>query len=105
MSHDLEAKIVRFGICVLVMFLLVIGYVFYQSYQGRADLVQSQRFGCERGKKDRNANARGWRIAEKARVAEGELDVAEQYRKIAAGLERRGRIDCVKAFPKAGLLP
>jgi len=105
MSHDLERKVVRFGLTVLLILLVVIGYVFYQSYQGRQDLVESQRAACERGKKDRNANADGWRIAEDARRAEGQFDVANKYNKIATGLERRGRINCSIAFPKAGLLP
>ena len=89
----------------LIVQILVIGYVFYQSYQGRVEIVHAQRAGCERSKLDRNANAGGWRIAEAARRAEGQTDVANHYAAIAAGLEARSRIDCIKAFPNPGALP
>lgn len=105
MNHDLESKVVRFGISVLLALLVVISYVFYQSYQGRVDLVDAQRAACERGKKDRNANAEGWRIAEAARKADGQFTVANKYRRIASGLEARGRINCSEVFPKAGFFP
>lgn len=85
--------------------LLVIGYVFYQSYTGRVDLVDSQRSGCVRGKADRTANALGWRNAEAARRAAGEEKVADIYADIAASLEKRSRIDCVDAYPNPGFLP
>lgn len=110
--------------------LMVICYIFYQSYQGRVDIVHSQRAGCERGKLDRNANARSWRKAERARlntVAEDlhisyakaeklittkpsvsdsfDLQAAREYDKTATGQEQRSRISCTKAFPKAGFLP
>lgn len=85
--------------------LAVVGYVFYQSYEGRADLVDSQRHGCGRGKLDRGDNADGWRIAEKARREDGQIEVANLYAAIATRLEKRSRIDCPTEFPKAGLLP
>lgn len=115
------------GLCVN---LAVIGYVFYQSYAGREAVVKATRNGCERGKRDRKANALGWRTAEMARIngVAQQLDItlfeaekmikqkpersdstdliaARNYDKIATGLERRSRISCPKAFPKAGLLP
>lgn len=85
--------------------LAVIIYMFYQSYQGRADLIRSQRAGCERGKLDRQANAAGWRIAEAARIASGDHDVAAKYNILATSLERRGRINCSHVYPKASVLP
>lgn len=91
-------------LCMVVQ-LLVILYVGWSSYSGRQDLVESQRNGCNRGKMDRAANARGWRIAEAARRAEGQEVVAEAYQNIAEGLEERARIDCIDAFPKARIVP
>jgi hypothetical protein len=89
----------------MIVQLFVISYVFYQSYQGRLEVVYAQRIGCERNKLDRNDNAAGWRIAEAARRAEGQIGVANQYAHIASGLEARSRIDCVKAYPNPGVLP
>jgi hypothetical protein len=89
----------------LAVQLLLIGYVFYQSYQGRADVVYNARRGCERGKLDRNANAEGWRIAEAARRHDGQIAVANKYARIASGQEKRSRINCNKAYPKAGVFP
>lgn len=105
MSDELGRKVVRLVLIGMGCLILVVGYVFYQNYQGRNDLVEAQRKSCERAKKDRNANAAGWRIAETARRAEGQFDVAEKYSRIATGLERRGRIICAIAFPKESVLP
>lgn len=87
---------------------VVWGYTVWQSYQGRVELVHSQRAGCERGKLDKRANARGWRAAEAARVASGtpnDLKAAHKYAVIAYGLEQRARIPCSRAFPSTSLLP
>lgn len=108
----------------------ILGYVFYQSYVGREDVVKSQRKGCERGKLDREANAEGWRAAERVRLATfanqehlvveeaqvwldepsrpddpPDLIAARRYNRIATGLEVRSKIDCAKAYPKAGIFP
>jgi hypothetical protein len=121
------AKMIIIGLLVQIA---VIGYVFYQSYAGREEVVNSQRLGCERGKLDRKANALGWRAAEQARIAEFateqhlvpseaklwlnmphrpsdpySLIAARRYDKIATGLENRGRITCAVVYPKPGLLP
>lgn len=96
------AKLIVIGMMVQ---LLVIGYVFYQSYVGRSDLVDSQRAGCERGKLDRTDNARGWRTAQKRALSQGQVNYSIHYAHIAAGLEKRSRITCADKFPKAGFLP
>jgi hypothetical protein len=123
----LLAKLILIG---LFVNLGVIGYVFYQSYAGREAVVKASRRGCDRSKRDREANAIGWRTAEVARLhgvarqlhislgdAEAliqqkpqpgdltDLTAARKYDQIAKGLEERSRISCSKAFPKAGLLP
>jgi hypothetical protein len=85
--------------------LLVIGYVFFQSYKGRENVVLHAREGCERAKLDRSVNAEGWRIAEDARRSAGDIAVADKYASIASSLESRSRINCTEKFPKAGLLP
>lgn len=126
--HATARSLVRLIIGAFLVNLMVLGYVFYQSYQGREDLVQNNRAACERGKLDRFANAVGWRTAETARLntladtlhisyAEAkaleeheltpddppDLVAARKYNSIAFGLEKRSKIDCTKAFPKAGL--
>lgn len=104
-SNRAAQSLVKLIMIGLTLQLLLWGYVLYQSYQGRADLIKAQRGGCERGKLDRDANARGWRTAEAARKAEGQIHIADLYAHIAAGQEKRSRIDCSKAYPKASLLP
>lgn len=95
-------KIILIGMIVQLLFIV---YVFYQSYEGRVRVVNAQRAGCERAKLDRNANASGWRIAEGARRKEGNIIVATRYKNIAEGLEARSRIRCTTAFADASILP
>jgi hypothetical protein len=88
---------------ILVMIVIVVS-IWVSSYQGRVNLVDSQRQGCERGKLDRVANARGWRIAQEARQREGNIRIANAYADIAVGLENRSHVDCDKAYPHPRLL-
>jgi hypothetical protein len=90
-----------------VVILALAALIFAQGYVGRVALRDSQLAGCQRGKLDRAANARGWRTAEAARRASGsrsDLIAAERYDRIASGLEQRSRIDCKTAFPPVRLL-
>lgn len=132
LSPDTGGKIVRLMIGGMIAFLILIGYVLWQSYEGRADLVTASRLACERGKLDRATNARGWRTAETARlsalaetehltVAEAKLFIslppekgefpdlvaARRYDELASDLEARtgSHLNCHKVFPKAGFLP
>jgi hypothetical protein len=89
----------RLMIIVVLAFGLCLGYIERSRYQG-----------CERGKKDRLANAAGWRVAQTARTAasktippgsrlgEGEMDVDERsavkYRLIANDLLDRSNVSC-----------
>jgi hypothetical protein len=123
----LLVKVILVG---MVVQLGVLGYVFYQSYQGRESVVNASRKGCERSKLDREDNAKGWRTAEVARMHGAaralhiplaevkqrikkrpkpddpvDLVAAWKYDRIAKGLETRSRVSCPKAFPKAGLFP
>lgn len=108
MIDDDRALLFKMGVLIVIGMLVqlaVIGYVFYSSYEGRKDLVISQRAGCERGLLDRSANSQGWRIAELARAVTGDFGVAEEYDEIASGLEKRSQIICAKAYPKASIFP
>lgn len=128
-GDNLRSLIFRLGTLIIIGMLVqlaVIMYVFYSNYQGRQDLVKTQRAGCERGKKDRVANSIGWRAAERAREATAaktlhistgqvtiilrqepkpneipDLRAARKYDRIASGLEERARIQCEKQFPDA----
>lgn len=98
---------------------IIVTAVFWQSYQGRQALIESQRGGCERGKKDRTQNARGWRTAEVARresatdmskppkIRLADAAAALKYDRIATDLESRadGNLDCQTVFPDASPLP
>jgi hypothetical protein len=94
----------------LVMAVAVLGLtalVVAQGYVGRAALRTSQLAGCERGKLDRAANAKGWRAAEAARRRSGtasDLRTAKLYAGIASGLEMRSRVVCETAFPAPRLI-
>ena len=105
MTSRAGAKLVKLLLVGMLVQLFVIGYIFYQSYVGRSEVVAAQRKGCERGKNDRDANAQGWRIAELARRESGNIFVANHYARIASGLEERSRINCNAVYPSAGLLP
>lgn len=86
----------------MVCMVLLIGYVFYQSWDHRMRLVDAQRVACERAKKDRIDNAQGWRFAEGTLLASKLIEEAKKYDRIADNLERRAGVDCSKAFPKTG---
>ena len=96
------AKLILIGMAVQ---LVVILYVFYTDYEGRKDLVRASREGCERDKVSRMASAHGWRIAQEARIADGDYKVAEDYANLAHRLEVAGNINCNVRHPKASLLP
>lgn len=130
MSEQAGHMLARLVILSLIILLFVMAYTFITNYNGRQSLVDSQRRGCERSKLDRDANAEGWRAAEKARLNTlsttlhipidsiellinrrplpddpSDLVAARRYDAIASGLEKRSKIDCDKAFPKASLIP
>lgn len=73
------------GIVAVVVVLVVA--IWDQSYNGRRDLVASQRAGCTRGMLDRHVNAEGWYSAYLARIALAnatpEAGLAREDRKIA----------------------
>lgn len=97
--------------------LLVVFYVFYSNYQGRANAVEAQRSGCERGKLDRSDNADFQRtqrdyIGKVVLAASVHEDVKRAAREAVAVFNRtsdslwhRAQIDCVSAIPDASLFP
>lgn len=101
-THIGLAKIVVLGMLVQLM---VIGYIFVASHSTSDTIVNAARAGCERNKRDRRANAEGWRIAQSARWASGDFAVSRRYGKLASQLESRSRLNCKKTYPKARLLP
>lgn len=107
----------RFLTCVLLVMLGIVVFVYAQSYEGRVQLIDSQRSGCERGKLDRAVNATGWAAARDARLATahdlkalaGERVsaslAAAVYQRIVTSLNARAHINCSSVFPDASLLP
>lgn len=125
----------RFALCnkdrvaLWAAFLLIMAAIFAQSYNGRRDVVQTQRQGCHRGIADRAANVASWYAAYLARAAtarsdkttssrDTDEDAAEVYFNTAWSLNSRvdrghslvvkgryplgfGRLDCARANPSA----
>src|SRR3954469_22006508 len=134
MSKDQGASLVKLLIIGMVCFLALLIYVFVESYTGRHNLANAekrarsvmidfQRQGCERGKKDRQENSAGWRTAEGARLRSlakdqnisyataetliaqepdpddpPDLVAARKYDKIASAQEERSAINCAEAY-------
>lgn len=110
-AADCTSFVRRLVLITMFVLVLMVVAVFLQSYEGRRDLVATQRNGCIRGKLDRGDNAQGWREAQRARkvtandmhVAAAERTSARQaantYGRIAHGLEVRSRIKCSSVFP------
>lgn len=135
MTPEAGRKLALFVLGGLLLFLCLIVYVGWESRQGRTDLKKSEsrartaltnasREACERGKKDRRANAQGWRTAQTARMQSVSKDLkismrevlllithkptlkdppdlvaARRYNGIAIELEKRSKINCKEAFP------
>jgi hypothetical protein len=89
----------------LVIHLFILGYVFYTDYQGRSSISRAAREGCERDVESRSTNAKGWRIAQRARADDRQMSVAIKYGALAARLEEASSIDCSELYPKASLIP
>jgi hypothetical protein len=110
-------SVVRLVILCFVLVLCIIGYVVYADYQGRVDVVEAQRLGCERSKLDRAANARFQKTyivyVEKQIEAEGvpsSIVVAAKrslptYEQTSAELYKRSKSNCSEVFPDARLFP
>lgn len=115
-----EKTIYNLGrLIILGMFiqLLVIGYVFFQGYDQRVTLVESQRRGCERGKLDRKDNA-DFQTAQTdyitvlsnttsvgKDVKEAANTANQTYKRTSASLAERAKTKCEDVYPDASLLP
>lgn len=102
------AALRRFALVGFVTTALLFAYTVWQSYVGRLLLRDAQVTACERGRRDRSANALGWRTAEVARRKTGtatDLEAARRYAEIAFGLEARAHINCREEFPHPTLFP
>jgi hypothetical protein len=116
MSPELHA-IRRLFVAMILVLIAVWVFTVAQSYEGRARLVESSRVSCEHTKLDRVADARGWWIAEEARMdtatdprqqphaRSSARNAAEQYGALAAELEARSSINCTQTIPGASLWP
>ena len=117
MSNQTAYNLAKLALVVLGIQLCVIGYVFYQSYQGRVDIVRTQRLGCERGKKDRGDNA-DFQHAQKQYIEKVVLaasvkedvktaarEAVKTFERTSGSLSERALIDCQKAFPDAKWIP
>lgn len=108
------AKLILIGFFVL---LSVLGYVFVSSHNTNGDVVDNSRAGCQRSALDRKDNADFQRAQSKyirkvtnaASVKEDVKKAAREarktFRRTAKSLVNRSKINCKKAFPKAGWFP
>lgn len=96
------AKLILLG---LVVHIFILGYVFWTDYSGRTEVANAARAGCERDRTSRALNAEGWRIAQDARRASGDIAVSVRYAELAAQLESLSKINCTDLYPKASLIP
>lgn len=91
--------------------LSVVVYVGVRDHQARAELINSQRRGCERGKLDRQDNA-DFQMAQStyirkvvlAKSVEEDVKTAarearETFKRTSTSLSKRAQIDCKKVFP------
>lgn len=124
MTSETGRKLVTLFIGLMVLFLVLVGYVAYDSHVGRHDLIDSQRSGCERAKLDRKNNIVGWQTAQNARMQAAakelglslnrvepmlfadpksddipDLVAARRYYRITIELEKTSKINCKEAFP------
>lgn len=110
--HPIAAK--KLVIFLLIGFLVqlgLLGYVYSTSQDGKQNLVNSQRAGCERGKKDRIANAAFQRAhatyiktvtsaeSVKEDVKAAARKALKTFKRTSAELTERAKIDCKEAFP------
>lgn len=111
------ALLVKVIISGMLVQLAVIFYVGYSSYTGRQTVVNSQRKGCERGKRDRKANA-DFQVAHTKYIERLVLaksvppdvrrsasEAVRTYKRTSADLTKRAKIDCSTVYPKVRLLP
>lgn len=117
MSREEGTKVVKLLLIGMCCFLLLTLYVAYSDYQGRKNLVVSQRAGCERGKLDRIDNAAFQRAHKlyidkvvlaasvKEDVKEAAREAVQTYNRTADDLTRRSKINCGKVYPKASVIP
>jgi uncharacterized membrane protein len=91
MTKEMGAKVMKLMIVGMVAFLVLIIYVLWQSYEGRADLIKAERLECTKAQISQREASVVWR-------RQGEVVLANI-------LEQRSKRDCNKAFSKAGFLP
>lgn len=115
LTKEQGSGIVKLLVAGMLCFLLMVGYVFWQSYQGRSDVVDNNRHSCEGGKKAVQAllvvnqsvydafkdtdERLGGPISAKRKKAEKDLKDSLPI------LKKRAHRNCVKENPKAGLIP
>lgn len=96
----------------------LMGYVFYSAYEGRVDLVESQREAClTRGTVANEANARFQRAhtryitkvtgakSVQEDVKKAAREAVKVFRETSTTLTRVANVDCMKAYPKASFFP
>lgn len=117
MTRQTASHLVVFIMIGMFILLAVVVYVGYTSYEGRRQLVFTQRLGCERSKLDRMSNAAFQRAhtkyinrvtsakSVKEDVKRAAREAVLTFEQTSYDLSQRAKIDCKQAFPKASLIP
>lgn len=99
LTHQQRGLLIKFcgAMIIAVVVLFITGLL--SSWQTRVAIIETQRIGCERGKKDRADNADAWKEAVKARTRDGDLATAAIYQHTVDGLVERSKISCETTYP------
>lgn len=94
----------RRNAALLVWLTIFGGAVWAQSYEGRVEIVDTQRKACETAKgRDYNA-AVAWSVAEAQRRLDDDVGTARAYGQAASAFWRFAARDCRKVYPDPSLL-
>src|SRR3954465_6276823 len=116
-SHQTAEGLVKLVLIALGIQIVIVGYVFYQSWEGRTNIAISQRVGCERGKLDNSDNAAFQRAqteyinrvvlaqSVKEDVKRAARVAVKTFGRTSSALTTRSKIDCNKLYPNPRIFP
>lgn len=118
MNHDATAGLKKLLTGMIITLVLLFCAFYIQAYTTAVDIHDAQVSGCERSKLDRRATldrdkdlSEFFNAAARARLADGNEDVARQYTEFARRAQDRRKatvvrvVDCQDAYPKPSLVP
>lgn len=98
-THANYTKIRRMVYAIMTLMFMLAALTVYVDYQGRYDLVRSQREACEAGKVSRRASAIGLRLDQDMAHRLEFHDLVVSYGFAARKVEVAANRDCVETYP------